>query len=267
VIRTKNQRPGNVATGLQRLGVATPVTEKVLDHVSGSHAALPASTRDMSTVARNVPRWRRGRICSSRSSLALRPAILCRCAGRTDVRRHNPNKSLALGDKPPWENKEAVAAWAERMLEAEMVTLNRATPVDDETYMRWLEQEVIAAARRGDRKPLIGWLEANNALSLELARTTADLLAGRIKRVRGKPKKSLNDRQSHRLATPAFYAVWIKRILRNGKRRGIADRAVEIASAAFGHSPEEVADYRQKIPDYLKRSKKRRAHVTAPFIT
>jgi integrase len=49
-----------VATALQRLGVRLEVTEAVLNHISGSLAASPASASAMTGRPRNVPRWRHG---------------------------------------------------------------------------------------------------------------------------------------------------------------------------------------------------------------
>lgn len=50
-----------VATGMQRLGVPMPVTEAVLNHISGSRSGIAgASTNATITSGRNERRWRAG---------------------------------------------------------------------------------------------------------------------------------------------------------------------------------------------------------------
>jgi hypothetical protein len=81
VSRTKNQRLGNVATGLQRLGVAMPVTEKVLNHVSGSHGGIAGVYRRHEYTSENCDALEAWDACWARSQHSANVVALARRNG------------------------------------------------------------------------------------------------------------------------------------------------------------------------------------------
>jgi hypothetical protein len=186
-------------------------------------------------------------------------------------------KPLADSKKqcPPWENERAVAQWAMAELDvldnsppephtpppdkAHLLTPYR--PTRDHRWAAWREQ-AFSRAKRGDFAVLRNYVAFAHLgdMSLFERQVLMDILAGKIKRKRGQPRKLhlFETEDEVNFERLLLYVSEARALLAHhygSNRKGILSRAVEIAGEYTDWFDLPADETRERSLDRLRRSK------------
>jgi hypothetical protein len=156
---------------------------------------------------------------------------------------------------PLWRDKKRVCEWINAALDTELnATLEIATriPIPYEVIAELRTQNAIDGAARGDRTPLSKLLKLDEPIAPKVRAFLANLLTGKYKRRRGRPKLSLglrlNSSRAH-LAAADFRRI--RKLLREHypEHRAIPECALEIAACRWEISGTALGIYLKRLRD------------------
>ena len=106
----------------------------------------------------------------------------------------------------------------------------------------------------GRKAPLVAYVRSDKPLGPTDRQHLADLLEGKLKRKRGRPRGGVETQRIRFLA--AFVRDLKAELRQQGQRYGIHDKAIDRVLDTFSNAEQRPSD-REKLENYLRRSRRK----------